>query len=143
MEMKRLGAILLIVFGVSLLMKNFNFLPIRHFWPLILIVLGLIALYQANSPEKPTVNEAGEIIWEVNGESSFMKALIGIPVAFIVLLFTLIFLGLLGPIFLLSLLFIPFLLFFKLGWAFVRLLLPIFFAAAPFLLILWILLLLF
>jgi len=55
----------------------------------------------------------------------------------------LIMLGVLGPLFLLFLLFIPLVLFFKLGWAFIKVLWAIAVGAAPLLLILLLLFLIF
>ena len=144
MEPKHLGALALILFGGYFLFGNLGILRSSHiFWPLVLIALGLVALYQANSKPKRTVNDRGEVIYEIDGDSPLIKTLVAIPILLIVLIAGLIMLGLLGPIFILSLAFIPVVLFFKLGWAFLRLLFPIFLGAAPLLLLLWILMILF
>ncbi len=143
MEPKHLGALLLVIFGGYFLLNNLGFMFHGNvFWPIVLIILGLVALYQASSRPRRKV-ENGNVIYEINGSSSFLKGLVAIPVFFIVLILGLIMLGILGPFFIVSLAFIPLLLFFKLGWAFLRLLLPIVFGAAPLLILLWILLLIF
>lgn len=144
MEPKHLGAIALIIFGGYFLSHNLGFLHRPGvIWPLLLVILGLVALYQANSKPKARINQDGEVVYEMNGGSSLLKGLVAIPVLFVVFISGLIMLGILGPFFLLFLLFIPAVLFIKLGWAFLRLLLPIVFGAAPLLLLLWILFLIF
>lgn len=144
MEPKHLGALLLIIFGGFFLINNLGFLPrLEVIWPLILIGLGLVALYQANAKPKRTVTDDGEVVYEMNGMSGLFKGIIAIPVFFIVLIVGLIMLGLLGPLFLLSLLLIPFALFFRLGWAFLSVMISILFGAAPILLLLLLLFLIF
>lgn len=144
MEPKNVGAWALIIFGGYLLARNLNIVPRPGIvWPLILIVLGGVALYQASSPAKGKANSSGEVIWELNGNSPLFKGLVAIPALFIALIVGLIVLGIAGPFFLLFLLFVPAILFIKLGWAFLRLLVPIVFAAAPLLLIIWLLALIF
>ncbi|HHT69906.1 MAG TPA: hypothetical protein GXZ85_11720 [Firmicutes bacterium] len=144
MEPKHLGALALILFGGYFLANNLGILPrLNVFWPVVLIVLGVLALYQSGSKPKKTVNEDGEVIFEINGDSGPFKALVAIPVVFIVAIVTLVVLGLVGPFLLFSLLLIPVVLFFKLGWAFLKLLLPIVFGVAPLLLVLAVLMLLF
>ena len=144
MEPKHLGALALILFGGYFLFKSLGILPgLGMFWPAVLIVLGLIALFQANSRPKRTVDDDGAVVYEVNAGSPLFKTLIAIPIAVTVLVIGAIMLGFLGPVFILSLVFIPIVLFFKIGWAFLRLLFPIVFGAAPLLLLLWILILLF
>ncbi len=142
MEPKHLGALALILFGGYFLANNLGFLPnLTAFWPIILIILGLVALYQNRSRPRRTVTDDGEIIFEINGESTPFKTLIAIPVVFIVLVVGLVVLGIIGPLFILALAFIPIVLFFKLGWAFLRLLGPILFGAAPLLLLIALLML--
>ncbi|NLL43005.1 MAG: hypothetical protein GX251_06675 [Firmicutes bacterium] len=144
MEPKHLGALALIFFGGYFLFGNLGILPnLKEFWPVILIVLGLAALFQNNGRPKKKVTRDGEVIYEIDGDSTAFKFLVGIPVAIIVGIVGLVVLGLVGPFFLMSLLFVPIILFFKLGWAFLRLLVPIFLGAAPLLLLLGILMLIF
>lgn len=145
MESKQLGALALIIFGGYFLGRNLGIFPGPNvIWPLFLIIGGLIALYyQYNPPVKKTTTDTGEVIYEVNGIPSLFKAIVVIPILFIVLVVGLIMLGFVGPFFLLSLLFIPFVLFFKLGWAFLRVLVAIAFGAAPLLLLLFLLFLIF
>lgn len=144
MEPKHLGALALIFFGGYFLANNLGILPsLKVFWPAILIILGLVALYQGRSRPTRTVTDDGEVLFEINGESTPFKALVAIPVALIVLLVSLIVLGLIGPLFLLLLVFIPIVLFLKLGWAFLRILGPILFGAAPLLLLIGLLMLIF
>ena len=144
MEPKHLGALALILFGGYFLANNLGILPnLRVFWPVILIVLGLVALFQSKSGPHKTTSDNGEVIFEINGESAPLKALIAIPVIFIVVIVSLVVLGLIGPFFILSLVFIPLVLIFKLGWAFLRLLGPILFGAAPLLLLIGLLMLIF
>ncbi|NMB00352.1 MAG: hypothetical protein GX971_02350 [Firmicutes bacterium] len=144
MESRHLGALALIIFGGYFLGRNLGILPGPGvIWPLVLIGLGLVALSQTNAKPKKTITPDGEVIYEVNGISSLFKGIVGIPILFIVLVVGLIMLGIVGPLFMLSLLFIPFVLFFKLGWAFLRVLVAIIFGAAPLLLLLWILFLIF
>ncbi len=147
MKPKHVGALALIIFGSYFLTRNLNILPRADLiWPLILIALGGIALYQSSQSRIGTTrssNSSDEVIWEVNGSSPLFKGLIAIPVLLIVSFTGLIMLGILGPFFLLFLLFIPIMLFFKLGWAFLRLMIPIIFAATPLLLLIWIVSLLF
>lgn len=144
MEPKHLGALALILFGGYFLANNLGLLPrLGVFWPLVLIVLGLVALYQNSSKPKKTVTEDGEVIFEMGGNPAPLKALVAIPVVFIVVIVGLVILGILGPFFIVSLAFIPIILFFKLGWAFLRLLIPILFGAAPLLLLLAFLMLIF
>lgn len=144
MESKHIGALALIILGASFLLRNLNFWPRPGITlPIILIVLGIAALYKSGTKTKRYETSSGEVIWEVNGTSPFFKALVGIPALLIAFIVGLTVLGLLGPFFLLFLLFIPAILFIKLGWAFLRLLLPIVFAATPLLLIILLLALLF
>lgn len=144
MESKHLGALALIIFGGYFLGKNLGIIPrLGVIRPLVLIGLGLVALYQATSKPKETATETGEVIYEVNGIPSLLKGVVVLPIIFVVFIVGLIMLGVLGPLFLLSLLFIPFVLFFKLGWAFLKVMISIVFGAAPFLLLLWILMLIF
>ena len=144
MEAKHLGALALILFGSYFLGKNLGFIPRPGVvWPVLLVVLGLIALYQASSKPKKTDSETGEVIYEVKGIPSLFQAIVVVPILFIVGVVALILLGVLGPLFLLSLLFIPFVLFFKLGWAFIKVLVAIVAGAAPLLLILLLLFLIF
>lgn len=142
MEPKHLGALALILFGGFFLGRNLGIWPRPGvIWSLLLIVLGLAALYQARS--KPKESERGEVIYEVNGGSILLQGIVAIPIAIIVLVTLLIMLGVVGPLFLLSLVFIPIVLFFKLGWAFLKVLLAIIFGAAPLLVVLLILFLIF
>ena len=144
MEPKHLGALALVLLGGYFLANNVGILPsLNVFWPVVLIVLGVIALYQSGSKPKKTVRGDGEVIYEIGGDSSALKALVAIPVIFVVAIVALVVLGILGPFFILSLLFVPIALFFKLGWVFLRLLVPIFLGAAPLLLLLGILMLIF
>ena len=144
MEPKHLGALALIIAGGYFLINNFGLLPRPEvIWPLVLIALGLAAFFQITSKSNKQVNEAGEVIYEVNKDSALLKGLVAIPILFVVLTVGLIMLGVLAPFFVLFLLFIPVVLFFKLGWAFLRVLASIIFGAAPLLLLIWILLLIF
>ena len=142
MEPKHLGALALVLFGGYFLANNLGFFPgVRLFWPVVLIVLGIVALCQNGSKPKKTVTDDGEVIYEIGGNSTALKALVAIPVFFVVAIVGLVILGVLGPFFILSLVFIPIVLFFKLGWAFLRLLVPIFFGVAPLLLLIGLLML--
>lgn len=144
MEPRHLGALALILFGGYFLSSKLGiFSSLNNFWPIILIIVGLVALYQSKSKPKKTVTQDGQVIYEINGNSSALKWLITIPVAVIALTVGLVFLGLLAPFFVIFLVFIPVILFLKLGWAFLRLLVPIFFGVAPLLLLLGILMLIF
>ncbi len=144
MEPKQLVALALILLGGHFLLSNLGILPsLKVFWPVILIVVGLAALYQNSGKPKKTVTKDGEVIYEIDGDSTALKFLVGIPVAFIVGIVGLVVLGIMGPFFLIALLFVPIVLFFKLGWAFLRLLLPICLGAAPLLLLLGLLMLIF
>ncbi|NLL48688.1 MAG: hypothetical protein GX249_08885 [Firmicutes bacterium] len=144
MEPKHLGALALILFGGYFLAHNLGvFTSLSAFWPIVLIILGIVALYQNSSRPKKTVTDDGQVIYEIGGDSSALRALVAIPVIFVVGIVGLVVLGVLGPFFILSLLFIPMVLFFKLGWAFLRLLVPIFFGAIPLLLLMGLLLLIF
>ncbi|HBN95217.1 MAG TPA: hypothetical protein DDZ66_02865 [Firmicutes bacterium] len=144
MEPKHLGALALILFGGYFLANNLGILPSSNvFWPVVLIVLGLVALYQNSSRPKKTVTDDGEVIFEIDGNSAPIKALVAIPTILVVVIVSLVILGVLGPFFILSLAFIPIVLFLKLGWAFFRLLVPILFGAAPLLLLLGLLMLIF
>jgi len=144
MKPKDIGALALIIFGGYFLVRNLNILPRPDIiWPLVLIVLGIIALNQANVKTERKTTPSGEVIWEVNGDSPLIKSLIAIPALFIALIVGMVALGFLAPFFVVFLLFIPVILFVKLGWAFLRLLLPIAFVAAPLIFIIWILALIF
>lgn len=144
MEGKHVGALALILFGAFLFGKNVGFIPHPGIiWPLLLIGLGLVALYQAGTQPKRRETESGEVIYEVKGIPALFQAIVIVPIVFIVGLVALIMLGVLGPFFLLSLLFIPFVLFFKLGWAFLKVMVAIVAGAAPLLLILLLLFLIF
>lgn len=143
MQSNHLGGLILILIGASVLAKNFNFTLFRTFWPLALILLGVVALLQTNSNRVKRNASSTETVWEVEGDSSLFKGIIAVPALFIVFLVGLIILGAIGPFFLLFLLFIPLILFVKIGWAFFRLLIPIAFLAAPLLFVFWILAILF
>ncbi len=144
MESKNVGALILIVLGIAFLLRNLNLLPsLGVMWPVILIVLGLVGLYRASDGEKRAARSSDEVIVELNGRSPLFKALVAIPAITIALVVGLIVLGVLGPFFLVFLLFIPLILFAKLGWAFLRLLLPIVFLASPVLVIILVLALFF
>lgn len=141
MRSKDIGALLLIIFGAYFLTKNLHIIPsLKIFWPVILIVLGSIALYQALKGEKRTRRD---YTWEIEGDSSLFKGLVGILVFVVVGFVTLIILGVLTPFFLLFLLFLPLILFFKLGFAFLKLLIPIALLGAPIILIILLLSLIF
>lgn len=144
MKSRNVGALILIVLGVAFLLRNANLLPsLSISWPVVLIVLGLIALYQASNKQRRTDDSSDEVIVEINGTSSLLRGLVAIPAIIIALVVGLIVLGVLGPFFLIFLLFIPLILFIKLGWVFLRLLLPIIFFASPIVLIILVLALLF
>ncbi len=141
MRPKDIGALLLIIFGAYFLTKNLNILPsLKVFWPVILIVLGSIALYQAlrgdGRPQRDST-------WEIEGDSSSFRGLVGILVFIVVGFAALIILGVLAPVFLLGLLFLPLILFFKLGFAFLKLLIPVALLGAPLILIIFLLSLIF
>ncbi|HHY15836.1 MAG TPA: hypothetical protein GX521_07150, partial [Firmicutes bacterium] len=112
-------------------------------WPVVLIVLGLVGLYHAGDKDKRARGSSDEVIVEINGRSPLFKSLVAIPAIIVALIVGLIVLGVLGPFFLVFLLFIPLILFIKLGWVFLRLLLPIVFLASPLLVIILVLALLF
>lgn len=142
METKHLGALALILLGGFFLGRSLGIWPRPGvIWSLLLIILGLVALSQARSKSKDS--ERGEVIYEVNGGSILLKGIVAIPIAIIVLVTFLIMLGVVGPLFFLSLVFIPIVLFFKLGWAFLKVMLAIIFGAAPLLVVLLILFLIF
>lgn len=144
MESRHLGALALIIFGGYFLGRNLGVFPgLDIIWPLILIGLGLVALYHTSSKPRRTITNDGEVIYEVNGFASLFSAVVAIPIIFIVLILGLIMLGIVGPLFILSLLFIPFILFIKLGWGFLRVLVSIIFGAAPLLILLILLFLIF
>lgn len=144
MKSKNVGALVLIILGIAFLMRNLNLLPrLKVVWPAILIIAGIAALYQASDSAKSRGHSSGEVIAEMDGTSPVFKALVAIPALIIALVVGLFILGILGPFFLLFLLFIPVLLFIKLGWFFLRLLLPILFIASPLLLIILVLALIF
>lgn len=144
MKAKDLGALALIMFGGYFLVRNLNILPRPDIvWPLILVGLGIVALNQANSKANRKPSSDGEVIWEVNGNSPLLKSLIAIPALIIAFIVGMVTLGVLAPFFIVFLFFLPVILFFKIGWAFLRLLIPILFAAAPLLLIFWLLALIF
>lgn len=144
MESRHLGALALIILGGYFLGRNLGVFPgLDIIWPLILIGLGLVALYHTSSKPRRTITNDGEVIYEVNGFASLFSAVVAIPIIFIVLILGLIMLGIVGPLFILSLLFIPFILFIKLGWGFLRVLVSIIFGAAPLLILLILLFLIF
>ncbi len=144
MESKNVGALILIVLGIAFLARNLNILPrLEVMWPVVLIVLGLVGLYHAGDKDKRARASSDEVIVEVNGRSPLFKSLVAIPAIIVALVVGLIVLGVLGPFFLVFLLFIPLILFIKLGWVFLRLLLPIVFLASPLLVIILVLALLF
>lgn len=134
MEGKHLGALLLIVLGISILAKNLH-ITTGLFWPLVLIILGSIAFYQANCTRKTEENSSQKVVWEVNENSSILSKLLVIPIILIGALLFLISLGIATPFLILFVLLLPALLFLRLGWAFIGILLRIIFAAAPLLLI--------
>ena len=112
MEPKQLVALALILLGGHFLLSNLGILPsLKVFWPVILIVVGLAALYQNSGKPKKTVTKDGEVIYEIDGDSTALKFLVGIPVAFIVGTVGLVVLGIMGPFFLIALLFVPIVLF--------------------------------
>ena len=144
MESKHLGALALVILGGYYLSKNLGIFPGPDIiWPLILIGVGLWALYRTSSTPKKTITDDGEVIYEMNGISTLFQGIVAIPILVIVLVVGLIMLGVVGPLFILSLLLIPFVLFFKLGWVFLRVLVSIFFGAAPLLVLLFLLFLIF
>ncbi|HHW72222.1 MAG TPA: hypothetical protein GX393_03225 [Firmicutes bacterium] len=144
MEGKHLGGLALILFGSYFLGKHFGLFPRPGVvWPLLLIGLGLVVLFQAGANTKRTETQDGEVIYEVKGFPSLLSAVVLVPIIFIVGIVGLILLGVVGPLFLVFLLFIPVILFFKLGWAFLKVLFAIAVGAAPLLLILLLLFLIF
>lgn len=143
MEPKQFGGLILVLIGLGVLAKNLHVPFLQAYWPLGLVILGIFALIQSNSRKTKTYRASDGTVWEVNEESPLLKGLVAIPALFIAAIIGLIILGILGPFFLIFLLFVPLILFAKLGWAFIRLLLPIFFLVLPFLFVVWILALLF
>ncbi|MDI9413698.1 MAG: hypothetical protein QM401_09030 [Bacillota bacterium] len=136
MEGKHLGALILIILGISILAKNLH-ITAGLFWPLVLIVLGSIAFYQANCKKHSPKNTSNNVVWEVNEDSPLLSKILVIPIIIIGMILFIISLGLATPLLILSVVFLPVLLFIKLGWVFIRVLLTIIFAAAPILLILF------
>ena len=45
----KVGGILLILFGVGLYLKNIGTIPETMFWPMVAIILGIVALAEVNS----------------------------------------------------------------------------------------------
>lgn len=140
MEAKNVWALVLIICGAYFLSKNLNILPrLGVIWPLVLIVLGSVALYQAFREGKRGSSHSRGQTWEIKGGTPFLRTLIALGALLVVGFGGLIILGILGPFFLWFLFLLPALLFFRLGFAFLKVLLPIGLLAAPLLLIIWIL----
>ena len=77
MEPKQLVALALILLGGHFLLSNLGILPsLKVFWPVILIVVGLAALYQNSGKPKKTVTKDGEVIYEIDGDSTALKFLV-------------------------------------------------------------------
>lgn len=148
MESKNAAALALIIIGAFFLLKNLNVLPTMNWsivWPLLIIGLGIAALYQSVTNRKTVSNsetwvQVGD--WET--DNPILAKLIGaIVIVFVVAVVGFVLLGVIAPIFLFVLFLVPVILFFRLGAAFLKFLIPIGIFLAPFLLILWLLSLLF
>ncbi|NLJ73510.1 MAG: hypothetical protein GX331_00805 [Firmicutes bacterium] len=148
MESKNAAALALIIIGAFFLLKNLNVLPTMNWsivWPLLIIGLGIAALYQSVTNRKTVSNsetwvQVGD--WET--DNPILAKLIGaIVIVFVVAVVGFVLLGVIAPIFLFVLFLVPVILFFRLGAAFLKFLIPIGIFLAPFLLIIWLLSLLF
>lgn len=148
MESKNAAALALIIIGAFFLLKNLNVLPTMNWsivWPLLIIGLGIAALYQSVTNRKTVSNsetwvQVGD--WET--DNPILAKLIGaIVIVFVVAVVGFVLLGVIAPIFLFVLFLVPVILFFRLGAAFLKFLIPIAIFLAPFLLIIWLLSLLF
>jgi hypothetical protein len=147
-ESKNAAALALIIIGAFFLLKNLNVLPTMNWsivWPLLIIGLGIAALYQSVTNRKTVSNsetwvQVGD--WET--DNPILAKLIGaIVIVFVVAVVGFVLLGVIAPIFLFVLFLVPVILFFRLGAAFLKFLIPIGIFLAPFLLIIWLLSLLF
>ena len=45
----KVGGILLILFGIGLYLKNIGIIPETIFWPMVAIILGIVALVEVSS----------------------------------------------------------------------------------------------
>lgn len=137
----------IVVVGGLFLFRNLGILPkvtLNLIWPLILVGLGLLALYSSNKPTDQSEKE----IDDREIRNNFLIKLIGIVISVIVMIIVgFVMIGVLAPVFLLLVLLIPFILFIVLGATFLPIVLPLLIPfvifAAPIIFIIWLLSLLF
>jgi len=117
--------------------EDLNVLPTMNWsivWPLLIIGLGIAALYQSVTNRKTVSNsetwvQVGD--WET--DNPILAKLIGtIVIVFVVAVVGFVLLGVIAPIFLFVLFLVPVILFFRLGAAFLKFLIPIGIFLAPF-----------
>lgn len=139
--------IVLIALGGFLLLRNLGLIPAISWnviWPLGLIALGIWVLTKGvQGPRKREIIVEGGRVITVEEQSPVMKLLAGIVVAFTLGLVGLIVLGVVAPLGILLIPLLPLILFFRLGAAFLKLLISFTLFGAPILLIILLLALLF
>ena len=147
METKNAAAFALIIVGSFFLLRNLNIIPKINFsiiWPILLIGLGIAALYQSVTRRGESDTETWVQVGDYETDNPVLvKLILAVVTVFVVALVGFVLLGVLAPVFLLFLFIVPIVLAALLGVAFLRLLWPIAIFAAPFLFIIWILSLLF
>ena len=131
--------IVLIALGGFLLLRNLGLIPAISWnviWPLGLIALGIWVLTKGvQGPRKREIIVEGGRVITVEEQSPVMKLLAGIVVAFTLGLVGLIVLGVVAPLGILLIPLLPLILFFRLGAAFLKLLISFTLFGAPILLI--------
>ena len=136
-----------IALGGFLLLRNLGLIPAISWnviWPLGLIALGIWVLTKGvQGPRKREIIVEGGRVITVEEQSPVMKLLAGIVVAFTLGLVGLIVLGVVAPLGILLIPLLPLILFFRLGAAFLKLLISFTLFGAPILLIILLLALLF
>lgn len=139
--------IVLIALGGFLLLRNLGLIPAISWnviWSLGLIALGIWVLTKGvQGPRKREIIVEGGRVITVEEQSPVMKLLAGIVVAFTLGLVGLIVLGVVAPLGILLIPLLPLILFFRLGAAFLKLLISFTLFGAPILLIILLLALLF
>jgi len=149
MESKKAAALTLILIGSFFLLKNLNLIPkinINLVWPILLIALGLLFIYKPITNKKWTSfnGETRREVYEWETDNPFLvRVIMAIASIFVIIIVSFVLLGVLGPVFLFLILLIPLVLIAVLGAAFIKLLIPIAILAAPVILLIWLLSLIF
>lgn len=147
MESKNITGLVIVLIGGLFLFKNLGILPKMTFglaWPLLLIGLGIAALYATANQQDKSDSKIRVRIGDKEINNPIIVKLIAMGVSvFVIVIVGFVLVGVLAPVFLFLLLLVPFILLIVLGATLLPVLIPIAIFVAPILLIVWLLSLIF